>query len=215
MPFAELSASVSAAGLAGALVGQRPRVLRHNESMRLVPVKTTIAPIPAPAFLVVPLVVLMSLASVPGTAAAQSGGIYYVCPGNVFTNTITAKEAEQRNCKAKEATQPTTIAGPKPRPAAAVASGGPRASDAKVDPQEQRARDTDSRRILQDELQKAEDQLAALKKEYNNGEPERQGNEKNYQKYLDRVADLKASITRTESDVAALRRELGKLPQQQ
>jgi hypothetical protein len=149
----------------------------------------------------------------PGLAAAAEGQ-YYVCPGNVFTNTITAKEAEARGCKAKEAKQPMTVAAPKNHGApVAAAAPASHSSDAHVDPQDQRARDADSRRILQDELQKAEAQLDALRKEYNNGEPERLGDEKNYQKYLDRVADLKASIARTESDVAALRRELGKLPQ--
>ena len=96
-------------------------------------------------------------------------------------------------------------------PLAAPASA--RTSDARVDPQEQRSRDLDSRRILQQELQKAEDQLAALKKEYNNGEPERQGNERNYQKYLDRVAEMKAAIARKEGDIVAIKRELAKLPQ--
>jgi hypothetical protein len=148
---------------------------------------------------------LGTLASAP--AAAQ--GIYYQCPGNVFTNTISAKEADAKGCKSREAVQVTTIPAPAPRArAAAVAPSG---SASRVDAQEQKARDTDSRRILEDELKKAETQLDALRKEYNNGEPERQGNEKNYQKYLDRVADLKASISRTESDIAAIKREIGKL----
>ena len=60
-------------------------------------------------------------------------------------------------------------------------------------------------------MRKEEEALAALKKEYNNGEPERRGDERNYQKYLERVAELKASVARKESDVAALKRELGKL----
>jgi hypothetical protein len=47
--------------------------------------------------------------------------------------------------------------------------------------------------------------------EYNNGEPEKMGNEsRNHQKYLDRVAELKASIARNESDIAGIRRELGR-----
>jgi len=54
--------------------------------------------------------------------------------------------------------------------------------------------------------------LAELRREYNNGEPERLGNERNYQKYLDRVADLKSSIARKEADIAAIKRELAKLP---
>jgi hypothetical protein len=53
--------------------------------------------------------------SAPLPSMAQAGSVYYVCPGNVFTNTLSAKEAAQKGCKAKEATEPTTISGPKPR----------------------------------------------------------------------------------------------------
>jgi SMC interacting uncharacterized protein involved in chromosome segregation len=73
-------------------------------------------------------------------------------------------------------------------------------------------RDTDARRILTTELQTEQDRLAALQKDFNNGEPERQGSERNYQKYADRVAEMKAAIARKESDIAAIRRELAKLP---
>ena len=50
-----------------------------------------------------------------------------------------------------------------------------------------------------------------MQKAYNNGEPERQGDEKNYQKYIDRVAEMKASLLRKESDIAAIKREIAKL----
>jgi hypothetical protein len=152
--------------------------------------------------------ILLALAAAAAGAASTETNVYYQCPGNVFTNTITAKEADAKGCKAREAQQPTTIPAPRQRPAA-NASGGPAS---RVDAQEQKARDTDSRKILQDELIKAQGQLDALQKEYNNGQPERNGNEKNYQKYLDRAADLKASIARTESDIAAITRELAKTP---
>ncbi|RYG11487.1 MAG: hypothetical protein EON92_10440, partial [Burkholderiales bacterium] len=80
-----------------------------------------------------------------------------------------------------------------------------------VDAGDQRARDSDARVILDAELKKAEARQAELVKEYNNGEPEKQGAEgRNYQKYLDRVAELKASIARNESDIAGIRRELGR-----
>ncbi|WP_374673336.1 hypothetical protein [Ideonella sp.] len=156
--------------------------------------------------------VAVACLAVAGPAAAQAGSVYYICPGNVFTNTITAKEAEARGCKAREAQQPTTIAGPKPRPVQGAApSSGPKTD--RVDSAEQRARDTDARRILETELRQAEERLEALRREYNNGEPERRGDEvRNAQRYLDRVAELKAAITRQEADVAALRRELAKLP---
>jgi len=140
-------------------------------------------------------------------AAMAEASTYYQCPGNVFTNTITPKEAEAKGCKAMVAQQPTTIPAPKVRGGAAAP--GPSASS-KVDAQEQKARDSDARKILQDELIKAQAQLDALQKEYNNGQPERKGDEKNYQKYLDRTADLKAQIARTESDISAITRELAK-----
>jgi SMC interacting uncharacterized protein involved in chromosome segregation len=98
----------------------------------------------------------------------------------------------------------------KPRAAApAPASAG---SVARVDAVAQRARDSDSRRILEAELKTEEEKLAAMQKEFNNGQPERQGNEKNYQKYLDRVEEMRAAIVRKQTDVAALQREIKKLP---
>ena len=81
-----------------------------------------------------------------------------------------------------------------------------------IDPAAQRARDTDARRILTEELQREEQKLAVMQKEFNNGEPERLGSERNFQRYLDRVAEMKTAITRKEADIAAIRRELGKLP---
>jgi len=81
----------------------------------------------------------------------------------------------------------------------------------KVDPAAQRARDQDRRRILEEELRKEEARLAELQKEYNGGEPERRGDERNYQKYLDRVQRLKDDIQRAETNLGSIRRELGAL----
>jgi len=153
------------------------------------------------------LVAAALLVLAAGGAEAAETSTYYQCPGNVFTNTITPKEAEAKGCKAMVTQQPTTIPAPKVRGGAPAPS--PSASS-KVDAQEQKARDSDARKILQDELIKAQAQLDALQKEYNNGQPERKGDEKNFQKYLDRTADLKAQITRTESDINAITRELAK-----
>ena len=93
-----------------------------------------------------------------------------------------------------------------PKPAAVSPNGFP-----KVDPATQRTRDSDRRRILEDELKKEEARLAEIQKEYNNGEPERRGDERNYQKYLDRVQGMKDDIQRTEGNLATIRRELGAL----
>jgi len=146
---------------------------------------------------------------------SEGSGVMYRCPGNDYNNTISAKEAKERGCKTIEGAPITVIQTTRPRAAAPAGSGAPAASGpatARIDPAAQRARDSDARRILEDELRAEEQRLAALQKDYNNGEPERQGNERNYQKYLDRVAEMKAAIARKESDIAAIKRELGKLP---
>jgi len=183
----------------------RRAFLRHNETMNVAPASASrllsnrgVRP---------SALILTALVALAATGArAADGSVTYQCPGAVFTNTITAKEAEAKGCKAMVIQQPTTIPAPKIRPATASPGG----AASRVDAQEQKARDSDARKILQDELIKAQAQLDALQKEYNNGQPERQGDEKNYQKYLDRTADLKAQIARTESDINAITRELAK-----
>lgn len=146
--------------------------------------------------------------------AAASSAVYR-CPGNpvLYTDAISAKEAKDKGCRLLEGVPITVIQGPRPRLAAPAssASAGPAAS--RIDPADQRARDSDARRILEAELKREEERLAAMKVDYNNGAPERQGNEKNFQKYLDRVGDMKSAIARKESDIAAIKRELAKQPQ--
>lgn len=163
----------------------------------------------------------MVLGGVLTTAAlqvqAQTASVVYRCPGNVYTSDreLTAAQAEQRGCRVIEGAPITIVQGTRARPPAsgpAATVPAPRPADAKIDPGTQRERDNDARRILSDELRKEEDALAALKRAYNNGEPERLGDERNYQKYLDRVAEMKAGILRKEADVAAIKRELAKLP---
>lgn len=160
-----------------------------------------------------------ALATGAGAVQAQqaASSAVYRCPGPpvLYTDALSPQEAKDKGCRTIEGAPITIIQG-RPRPAAAApASGGAsstaRPGEAKVDPASQRARDTDARRILGDELRKEEERLAELQKEYNNGEPERRADERNFQRYLDRVAEMKAGITRKEADIAALKRELAKL----
>jgi hypothetical protein len=76
----------------------------------------------------------------------------------------------------------------------------------------QRSRDAQARRILEGELRREEARLEALRREFAGGEPERRGDERNYARYLQRVEELRAAIARAEADVAAIRRELARLP---
>ncbi|MBX3605060.1 MAG: hypothetical protein KF788_07305 [Piscinibacter sp.] len=150
----------------------------------------------------------------PAGAWAQGNTVVYRCPGPpvLYTDTISASEAKEKGCKVIEGAPITVIQSTRPRQGTPVPPASARPADSKVDPAAQRARDGDARRILETELRKEEDALAQMQKEFNNGEPERHGDERNYQKYLDRVAEMKSAIARKESDVAALRRELAKLP---
>jgi len=94
---------------------------------------------------------------------------------------------------------------PSPAPSAAQ-SNFPR-----VDNSQQRARDDERREILGDELRLEERKLTDLKRVFNNGEPERQGNERNYAKYQERVASMRDEINRSERNIEALRREIGNI----
>lgn len=143
-----------------------------------------------------------------GNALAQDR--IYRC-GNEYTNTVS--EAQAKNCKLVSGGNVTVVQAPKPPGGVKVASNGGAPSAPRVDSADQRAKDSDARLILEAELKKAEAKQAELLKEYNNGEPEKLGPEtRNHQKYLDRVAELKAAIARNESDIAGIRRELGRVP---
>ena len=136
----------------------------------------------------------------------------YKCPGPpvLYTDQLSSQEARDKGCVLIEGAPVTVIQSPprpKPSPAPAVARSG----EGRVDPADQRARDSDARRILADELKREEERLAQLQRDYNNGEPERRGDERNYAKYQERVAEMKSAIQRKEADIAALKREIGKL----
>jgi hypothetical protein len=154
------------------------------------------------SLLLIPLLVVAS-----GSASWAQDRIYRC--GNEYTNTV--PEAQAKNCKLISGGNVTVVQAPKP-------AGGTRVAAAtqpsqRVDAGEQRAKDSDSRLILESELKRAETLHAELLKEYNNGEPEKLGAEmRNNQKYLDRVADLKAKISRNERDIDGIRRELSRVP---
>lgn len=152
-------------------------------------------------------------------AWAQTTTVYR-CPGPpvLYTDQLSPREAQDRGCRTIESA-PVTVMQTKPRPVA-IPGGAPatpgasaqRSGEGRVDPADQRARDADARRILEAELRKEQERLAAMKLEFNNGQPERQGNERNYQRYLDRVDEMRTAIQRKEGDIEAIRRELSRLP---
>lgn len=174
-------------------------------------------------------------ACVAAALAVASWGVHaqtiFRCPAingvTQYTNDVT--EAQRQRCEpmtggnltvvqsrspaaaAVVAGNPAPAASPVRLAAASPSSGGvPRPADQRVNASEQRQRDADARAILEGELRKEEAALADLRREFNNGEPERRGDERNFQKYLDRVAAMREQISRKEGDLAAIRRELQK-----
>jgi hypothetical protein len=145
----------------------------------------------------------------PTIALAQSGDIFVCVDDNglkTFQNTGNVK-----GCKRMDVQPILTV--PAPRHPAAR-SDRPTVSPAsfpRVDRETQQARDSDRRRILEDELRAEEDRLAKLKAEYNNGEPERRGDERNFALYRERVQRLQEDIGRSENNIGSLRRELALL----
>jgi hypothetical protein len=154
---------------------------------------------------------LISFAVLALATAASAQTQIWRC-GNTYTND--KAEAHAKGCKLVEGGNVTVVQGTRVHGGAKNVAAAPQgAASQKVDAGEQKARDAEARAVLEAELKKAEARRADLLKEYNNGEPEKQGPEhKNYQKYLDRVAELKASIDRVEQDIAGLRRELARTP---
>lgn len=173
--------------------------------------------IPTKAFLAVALCVAAGLPAgvraqqkpaAPAPAAAPQGG---GGGSGVFRCVDADGKTEYRNvgdtkgCKRIETDAINTV----PFPRAATAPRPDARSGGRVDAGAQRGRDNDRRRILEDELSGEEKRLTELRQEFNNGEPERRGDERNYQRYLDRVEKLKADISRSEANIESLRRELG------
>lgn len=163
------------------------------------------------------LITLLLIAATAPAVWAQDR--IYRC-GNEYTNN--AQQAKERGCKLVEGGNVTVVQGTRPAGAAAPASGGGGTAAAspasppsapRVNNNDQKARDSDARAILESELRKAEARHSELVKEYNGGNPERNALDlRNPQRYMERTAELKANVARSESDIAGIKREISRLP---
>jgi hypothetical protein len=97
-------------------------------------------------------------------------------------------------------------AGARPRAAAVTPAGFPH-----VDGDTQRKRDDARRQILDSELQAEQKAFEDAKQALNSGQETRLGNERNYQKYLDRVKELQDAVNTHQANLEALQREIGNL----
>ncbi len=81
----------------------------------------------------------------------------------------------------------------------------------RVNGEDQKKRDDLRKKLLQDELATEQQRLTDARKNLEDGKAVRLGNERNYQKYLDRIQGLQDEVTLHEKNVQALQKELGGL----
>lgn len=115
---------------------------------------------------------------------------------------------QNKGCTLMSRDQPVTTVPAPPKRAAATPTP---ASFPRVDDTTQKNRDNDRRKILETELANEEKLLQAAKKEQAEQEAVRNGNERNYQTYLDRVQPFKDKTALHERNVEAIRKEIAKL----
>lgn len=158
------------------------------------------------------LAATLLVAGAAAPARAQSADRIYDCEGPNGTRQF--QNTQGKGCRLMDLPPLNAVPAPKlpaaaNRAASPTAAAGVNRSFPRVDPAAQRDRDEDRQRLLSDELKREQERLAGLKREFNDGEPERRGDERNYQKYLDRVEALRQEIGRAETSVSSLERELG------
>ena len=134
----------------------------------------------------------------------------YECVDKSGNKRFTNVKSEAGGCKPMNLPAVSSVPAPKPgaKPdgRSATPEGFPR-----VDPSTQQQRDTGRRKILEQELANEEQMLDQAKKELAEQESTRLGNERNYQRVLERLEPYKKQVALHESNIANLRKEMSSL----
>lgn len=96
-------------------------------------------------------------------------------------------------------------------PRSGASSGGTSTTFPKISPDAQRARDEGRRQILELELSSEERELAAAQKALTEQEGIRNGDERNFQRVLDRLQPFKDKVELHQRNIEALRKEINGL----
>lgn len=144
------------------------------------------------------LVLALSLTLAAFAASAE----IYECIDQSGNKRFTNIGSEARGCK------PMNIAPPRAATPSKPAAKGAPANFPSVDAQTQKQRDTDRRRILEQELANEQKLLEQAKKDLAEQEATRLGSERNYQRVLDRLEPHKKKVKLHEDNIANLKKEL-------
>ena len=100
---------------------------------------------------------------------------------------------------------------PRPAPQESKPNSDAREGFPKVDGQTQKKRDDERRRILETELANEQQQLEAARQKLAEQEAVRTGDERNYQRFLDRVQPFRDAVANHERNIEAIGREISNL----
>ncbi|MDO4232359.1 MAG: DUF4124 domain-containing protein [Lautropia sp.] len=164
---------------------------------------------PAPGWVMSAALVFCLASSVASLASAQSATRVYRCDGP--NGTPLYQNSPGKGCELLDLPPINSVPAAKLPEVLRNGSTSGASSGARVSQSQQRGRDSDRRRILETELAREQSRLEEARKAYNDGAPERHADERNYQKYLDRVESLKQQVTQAEQNVSSLQRELDSL----
>jgi hypothetical protein len=155
---------------------------------------------------------LLPLLLLAGLALPAHADIYKCTDANGRV-TYTNDRSLARGCVRLQADQPvSSVPAPVRRPAAATPRETPQGTEfPRVSPSEQRGRDDARRQVLQQELQTEEQKLAEAEKALAEQASIRLGDERNYQKVLDRLQPHKDKVELHQRNIEALRREISGL----
>lgn len=151
------------------------------------------------------LTVLLLLAALAPASRAE----IFECVDPNGAKRFTNIKAEAKGCKLLNVSPINTVPSPPKaqtqtkQPPTATPSSFPR-----VDAGEQRQRDNDRRRILDNELTNEERLLAQSRKELAEQEAVRLGSERNYQKVIDRLEPYRKRVKLHEDNISSLKREM-------
>jgi Domain of unknown function (DUF4124) len=111
----------------------------------------------------------------------------------------------------KGATKVKCFEDPSPKSAPGAASPDPKAKPPRVTEDAQKSRDDERRRILDQELADETKQLGQAKEQLAAQEAIRNGNERNYARFLERVQPYRDAVATHERNIEALKREIANL----
>ncbi len=145
------------------------------------------------------------LAGLAAAGAARADTLYK-CIEEGGTVLYTNQKGAGKNCTVMSRDLPVSTVPAPPHTVRSAPSDFP-----KVGAEEQKNRDNDRRKILEQELANEQQDLEKAKQALAEQEAIRTGDEKNYQRVLDRLKPFQDAVALHERNIEALNRELAKL----